>query len=531
MAGVPEVIALGTLALAVLGATYLAFYPAAVLVWRQHLEMTFTLERAEGELGFYAGRPFRVVVMLRNRAPRPLGAARVRLMTSAALRPPDLRLTLLAQSEGRAAGEVLPLSVGHWFLHGAAVELTCPFGLSSVEAYFPSSVGVKVFPRPIGRARPVGERPRIAGGNEERGDLCAPRLRGQSGELRELREHRPGDPWKQIAWKATARTGKLMVREHDRETVFTHWFLVDLGGSMRAGGPGATKLDRAIDLMAAHAEAALSAGERVGLCLYDGRIVAVVKPSDGLPHRLRLAEQLIETARPIDEDLTELTDSELVALVARYLIHQEGIDTRVARAPSVDDPAWAHLSAAPSGELFDLRRLKRAVEEWLVRHPSAHGAAEGEAAVRASDADMRRLRWYCKLRGIELGHRATPEAGRRARGLQLALELAARGRGGQRILVLSDLEGLDGDLELVGRAVRLCRRRGHQLGCLLLSVDRGPAAGRELAVEDEILGWHTVRKERRTARRMGALGLRVQLAPEMARDLGPSPALPINSSR
>jgi hypothetical protein len=334
--------------------------------------------------------------------------------------------------------------------------------------------------------------------------------RGLGGDLRELREHAPGDPFKHIAWKATARTGRLMVRDLDRETLVTHWILVDLGPSMRRGRPGATRLDFAIDLAAGYARAALEAGDRVGLLTYDGRIVAEVKPNDGPVHRLRLIEPLLEATAPIDEDLTELTDSELVAQVGAYLLHQEGVQTRLQTTPPIDDPSWSWLASSPTGELYDLRLLYRAVKRALGDKPP------GLERISAASQDLARLRLYCRLRGVELPARRASEAGRRARGLARALERAVAGRGTQRILVLSDLQGLEGDLDEVGRALRLARRRGHPLTCAAPSArffsesNPGPA-GDELVDERlaEIAAWDTERRERAAVRRVAALGLRV----------------------
>src|SRR4029079_12245187 len=95
---------------------------------------------------------------------------------------------------------------------------------------------------------------------------------------------------------------------------------------------------------------------------YDGRIVAEVKANDGPVHRLRLLEPLLEAMTVVDEDLTELTDSELVTAVARYLLYQEGVDTRLAATPAIDDPAWAHLASSPAGERLDLAPLFTAGE-------------------------------------------------------------------------------------------------------------------------------------------------------------------------
>lgn len=497
VAGAWRVAALGVVSLATLAAVYVAFFPTSVLIWRRHLELLWRVERGEDAGGFTVGRPFRLTVTLRNRAPRRLGRARVRVFASSALTPPaSLPMELPAAREATLAAEVQAERVGFWFLHGAAVELQDALGLCAVEAYFPSPLAVKVLPRAALKLSPAPQRAQ-AGAPHERLGVQPLKQRGLGVDLRELREHAPGDPFKLIAWKATARTGKLMVRDLDRETMVTHWLLVDIGATMRDGAPGRSRLDLAVDVAAAYARGALDGGDRVALCTYDGRIVGEAKPNDGPVHRLRIVERLMEAMSIVDEDLTELTDSELIATVARYLLLQEGIDARLRRAPPIDDPLWNELAASPSGELYDLRVVQQAVTAALDRH-------KRDLTTTAGTGDLARLRFYCRLRGIELPYRRTPEAGRRARGLAAALERAAAARGTQRILVLSDLQGLDGDLGPVARAIRLVRRRGHHLTIAV------PEA--RLAVDGEvaeIVGWHERRRERAAMRRLAALGVRV----------------------
>ena len=515
--GAWRVAALGVVALTALGGAYVAFFPTSVLVWRRHLELLWRVERGEDASAFVAGRPFRLTVTLRNRAPRALGRARVRAFASSALSAPSaLRMELPAGHEATVTADVVAQRAGFWFLHGAAVELQDALGLCSVEAYFPSPVGIKVLPRPALRLNPAEQR-LLAGAPHDRHGVQTLRRRGLGGDLRELREHAPGDPFKQIAWKATARTGKLMVRELDRETMVTHWLVVDIGNTMREGRPGAARLDLAVDVAAAYARGALEAGDRVALLTYDGRIVGEAKPNDGPVHRLRIVERLMEAMSVVDEDLTELTDSELVAVVARYLLLQEGIDARLRRAPAIDDPVWSELAASPSGELYDLRVVHHAVAAALADHHRRRASEEpGERHKKelapAAATEPLRLRQYCRLRGIELPYRRTIEAGRRARGLGAALEHAGRARGSQRIVVLSDLQGLEGDLAPVARAVRLVRRRGHHLTFAVpearIVADEDATADRAIAAD--IAGHQERRRERAAVTVMRArLGVRV----------------------
>jgi uncharacterized protein (DUF58 family) len=499
-----QIAALGVVTLAALCVAYIAFYPTSVMIWRRHLELQWGLKRLEDEGGFVSGRPFQLVVTLRNRGPRALGHATLRVFSSAALRPPSaLRLFVAARSESTVEGEVWPRQAGSWHLHGAAAEIRDPFGLCSVEAYFPSPLGVNILPRLTRSLATV--RGATGGAPHERLGPRALRHKGLGGDLRELRDHVPGDPFKQIAWKATARLGKLMVRDLELETMMTHYLLIDVGTTMRQGRLGATKLDRAVDLAASYARDALEAGDRVGLMTFDGRIVAEVKAGDGPVHRLKLVEPLIEATNAVDDDLTELTDSELVAVVARYLLFQEGFDTRVSVPPPIDDPKWSRLVSA-GGELYDVRALNEAVQARL-----PPPIDKGWGNVHAATRELKMMRLFCRRRGIELPYRRIAEEGRRAAGLAIALERAAAGRGTQRLVVISDLLGLESGLDAVTRAVRLVRRRGHHLLCAAPSGVPMPEADTD---EDEvrlmeISGWEEERRERAAHQRMRSLGVRV----------------------
>jgi uncharacterized protein (DUF58 family) len=51
-----------------------------------------------------------------------------------------------------------------------------------------------------------------------------------------VREYRPGDPWLRIAWPVTARAGRLVTRELEREAAPRLRLAVDLGPSPSAAG-------------------------------------------------------------------------------------------------------------------------------------------------------------------------------------------------------------------------------------------------------------------------------------------------------
>src|SRR6185295_10325278 len=336
-------------------------------------------------------------------------------------------------------------------------------GLFDIEAFFPNPIAVKVFPRVVAVR---GQIVRAVGGalHEQVGQHRV-RRRGLSGELRELREHSHGDPFKFIAWKATARRQQLMVRDLENEIVTTHIAMIDVGGGMRSGAIGRTPLDWASDCVAALAKAAIASGDRIGLVGFDTRTVVELAPDTGYHHYLQLVDRLLDVRSVVDEDLTDVTAGELVALVARYLAHQEAIDVRIKVAPPLDDPRWTSIQAGPDGQLYDVaatgRLCRRLIEAMAGREGKASPAAR-QAPVVESDGQLAPLRQFCRLRGIELPYRTTWEHGRRSTGLGRAVERAIASGRPDIVVLISDLSGFAEDEARAVKAIaRLRKAAGH----------------------------------------------------------------------
>ena len=60
--------------------------------------------------------------------------------------------------------------------------------------------------------------------------------------LRELREHQPGDPFRRIAWKASARRGVLLVRDFEREERDVIWLVLQASVDLWSGPLGRAPL-------------------------------------------------------------------------------------------------------------------------------------------------------------------------------------------------------------------------------------------------------------------------------------------------
>jgi uncharacterized protein (DUF58 family) len=108
------------------------------------------------------------------------------------------------------------------------------------------------------------------------------RMRGALGlgtEFESIRDYLPDDDIRQVNWAATERVGRPMSNqyrvEQDREVVCA----LDSGRLMGAPLEGGTRLDVAVDAVAAVAAVADELGDRCGLVAFDAEVRRHVRPS------------------------------------------------------------------------------------------------------------------------------------------------------------------------------------------------------------------------------------------------------------
>jgi len=417
--------------------------PLGRRVRRHRLEFAWWLAHAEPGSGGGAvvpGKPFDVRCFLRHR-----GTMDLRLRDLTPLAPGGAErvdeegdeLALAPNARTEFTFTLVAPAVGRVVLHGLAVTLPGPLGLFEVPLYFPNPLVIKVLPKAAIRSRSA---PRtITGLPVERSGASLLSPAGSGTELRELRELRPGDPFKSIAWKASARRGRLMVREVEQEVQETRYVVLDVSGTMRGGVPGRRKLDFAVEAAAAEARRALDAGDRLGLVTVDGRLLAHVQPKDGRPQLLRIFEALLLAIEAVDEDLTEVDDDEVAAVVGRYVRQQDGVDF-----------------AREGGKGWNVPLLVRHVKEALED-------AEDKEPIRASSPTGVLLRRFCRVRGIPLPYRPDPRDGAKGPGLAAALrEVGGRSRTPMSITVITDFDAV-GSLDEITKSAKLLRMHGHAL--------------------------------------------------------------------
>ena len=497
-------------------AAYLWFFPAAILLRHRQVEIRWWMPPGELPGGALSvDRLLPLHLALRNHGARRLRVLRVEVLATSAIEPPtDMEAVMSAGMQVEIVGHLHARQSGYHVLHGAVLHFGDILGLFGLTAYFPNPLPLKVFPRMSSTASASNHRLQGSARNQRQG-LHQVRQRGLAGELRELRDHTPGDPFKNIAWKATARHRKLMVRDLENEIVRTHQFLLDIGSNMRATTSGPNTLNYAIGLVSSLAKLAIDSGDRVGAITFDSRIYSQVAVGEGHHHYLKIVDRLIETNSIVDEDLTDLTNSELVAAVARYLSHQEAVDVRIFRTPPLDSPDWAHIQAGPKGELYDLNVLDRIIVALLKtmgqsstnRHSVAPRWWLHKVHVGAdSPPIMTRLRLFARLRGIELPYRRDHEYGRRATGLSQALQKVATGPRADNTIIISDMSGLLEAPKASIKALARARRGGRQLLAIVPFAPRvcDPSASAPVHLISEVLE----REERMRLQRVRQLLIR-----------------------
>src|SRR5258706_8779269 len=298
-----------------------------------------------------------VEVELRNRDARPVRYSSLRAVASSELvvsvEPKDGVIPAFGIAELQIT--VGTPRVGKHCIHGLALEVRGSPGLFEVPLAFANPVGIEVMPRMFaafassargGRSRLAAE----AGASDPHP--------GAGTELYELREHVSGDPFKRIAWKASARRGQLMVREFEREDRDVVWLVLDGGVELLAGPPGRAPLDQGIDEVASLARRHLARGARVGLAVAGASPRTWLSPASGAAHAMRIAQLLASSASSLDADRSEYDETDVARRVLDHLrfldagsvgaLQVEQLDSLQAyadmqrgRAPYDPPPPWA----------------------------------------------------------------------------------------------------------------------------------------------------------------------------------------------
>ncbi len=452
---------------------------------------------------------------LRISGVRPISSgARIQLPAHFGQRPESAKAATVLEVPPRSrvefAFDLVPQSVGRLVLHGLALNLHGPWGLFAAPLYFPSPLTIRVLPRATSSARPSPRTlTRLAA---SRAGINMLRRRGGGTEFYELRELLPGDPFKSIAWKASARRGQLMVKEVEREVEDARWFVIDVGPDVRQGDPGHRALDQIIERTAAEARQALFEGDRVGLVSVDLGVLSHVPLGKGASHLGQIHDSLLAATEIVDEQHTQISNEQLVQRVTKYILQQDGLDfsrptegrrrpRRHKRSTSAPRPRHDELSTDVARLTNHIRRARRSLDE--------------RDRALAKSATYAALRAYCRDRAIELPFREKTSGESTAQfptgGLSEGIQVAGgRSRVPATIAVFTATQ-IHVSEELIS-TVKLALGHGHRIKLVLFPPYVDHLASRERAAARR----DYERSIDHTKNELGRLGVFVHGAPDQA---------------
>jgi uncharacterized protein (DUF58 family) len=131
--------------------------------------------------------------------------------------------------------------------------------------------------------------------------LRAMRLRGTGTEFESLREWTPGDAFRTIDWKASARRGKTMVAQHEVERSQNVMLVLDCGRLMTPRVGEARKFDYAITAALSLASVAGLSSDRVGVVAFAGTVLAAAAPRSTRSGMARLTDMLYDLEPRFEE--------------------------------------------------------------------------------------------------------------------------------------------------------------------------------------------------------------------------------------
>ncbi len=236
---------------------------------------------------------------LENRARRTLTVILREGLAPSLLENPLLRRAAVPPG-GRArwTHTITPLLRGESRLRPIALRIKGPLGLAWVPREIDLEEQVKVFPRTHheGKAGLV-----LRAALERRVGANPLSARGISTELYALREYLPGDEYRHIHWKESARLNRPVTRENTWEQHQQVVILLDCGRSMASLAGPWTKLDHALSAVLALMRVVIAQQDSASLVLFSKEIRRVIVVNRRTRSFRRVFESLYEEQAELEE--------------------------------------------------------------------------------------------------------------------------------------------------------------------------------------------------------------------------------------
>ncbi len=193
---------------------------------------------------------------------------------------------------------------GHFSLGPVSIRYRNTFNLFTTEMYIDHRSDVIVFPqvRDVEEAMVRSKTPKMYTG------ATTLRTPGPGTEFYSLREYVPGDPFKNINWKAFARTGELMVNEKCRDAVTDVFILLDSRDVSRIGTVLKNPLEMGTIAAASLSAYFLQRRDSVALAVYDDKL-SYLPPDTGDKQHFKILSSLAGVASKGNMPLQAVTNA------------------------------------------------------------------------------------------------------------------------------------------------------------------------------------------------------------------------------
>ena len=222
----------------------------------------------------------------------------------------------------------------------------------------------------------------------------AVRRQGEGRSFASLREYVVGDDPRHIDWKATARRAKTITREYTVEQSQTVFCLIDAGRSMTQLAGAFTRFEHALSAALVLTDVAASAGDRVGVLVFDDEVRSFVPAQRGQAALRAVRNALV----PVQATLTEpdyATAFRFLAVRQRrralMVFFTDVIDARASRA------LIAHVARSAARHLVVLVALRNdaidvAAQPASTNEQTLYESAAAEELIAARTEAIERMR-------------------------------------------------------------------------------------------------------------------------------------------
>jgi uncharacterized protein (DUF58 family) len=367
--------------------------------------------------------------------------------------------------------------LGSAWLQGFHLRGEIALGLVTIRVWRPFAVPMEFVPSRYASRASLSQGGRVdtARAREQARSSARP---GFGLDLRELRDHQPGDPFKHIAWSATARRGRLVSRVFEAHARRSVWIVLDASPSMFWGEAGSAPIDVAMNTAFQVAQALVNGGDKVGLIVHDEAVRVELPPDSGRTHMHRLLQGILEAPHLVHEGNTEMTAQEIVDAVAEWFAAQRGLDLRL--------PVALQNRGFGGHRRHDEMRVVTAARRWLASEQRFGGAHPVVPyAAYAADENHAILRAFCRHAGVPLSRSHESRPGGQAMGIEASVRCVLQTRGGPyALLLISDLATTH-HLESLRRAAHGSRRHHHRI--VVVCTDHAEASPTIAAAEGDAL--------------------------------------------